>query len=359
VPPLTVTCPNQDCQAALKLDEPPAPGKKVRCPKCGSAFAPVKAEADLSPITLLPEAGKVCPSCHKTMASEAVLCIECGYNLKTGQKLEAPKKSPKKRNKADRQGPLTEGDLPGLLEEADILIDLARKEMWRLPHVLGLGDDPGLAGLRAVANRPNRCDNPNCQTGLVNMDESNWYTRVTFSARGQMMVVNLCQTCSDLLHADLASRNDTAMSYLSEARGDLERASRRFPNDPDVEAALREVRKELRKAELLVEADDPRRRRKGRHRKCFVATAAFGSPLAAEVDTLRRYRDEVLEPTALGRCLTGAYYLLSPPLAALVTVHPCCRALARRLLRPVVGWSRRRLASLDLPKAGPGQANNR
>jgi predicted Zn finger-like uncharacterized protein len=338
MPPVKITCANPNCRAALELDALPAAGKKVRCPRCSTAFAPAEAAAAPGPIALLPEEGKVCPSCRAAMAPEAVLCIECGFNLKTGQKLEAAKKSPKRRKKPDRQGPLTEGDLPDLLKEADILIDLASKELRRLPHVLGLGDDPGLAGLRSVASRPNRCDNPNCQTSLTNLDESNWYVRVSFRAGGHMMVVNLCQTCAEVLHADLASRSATAQAYLDEARGDLERAARRFPKDPDVKAALQEVHK----VELLAAAED--RIQQGRRRRCFIATAAYGSPLADEVGTLRRYRDEVLERSPAGRCLTRAYYLLSPPLAALVAAHPAARALVRRLLAPLVGWCGARLA---------------
>jgi hypothetical protein len=30
-----------------------------------------------------------CPSCSASLASDAILCVDCGYNLKTGQKLAA------------------------------------------------------------------------------------------------------------------------------------------------------------------------------------------------------------------------------------------------------------------------------
>src|SRR5262245_65075088 len=42
-----ITCP--DCDATLKLAKAPAPGKKVKCPKCEALFVPSdeeKAEAD-------------------------------------------------------------------------------------------------------------------------------------------------------------------------------------------------------------------------------------------------------------------------------------------------------------------------
>jgi hypothetical protein len=327
----TVTCPNPDCKASLKLGPPPA-GGKVRCPRCDKIFAvPVEAAAaEPAVLGLVPEAESRCPSCQAVLAPAAVLCVACGFNLRTGKKLEGPKKSAKKRSARGEGGPLTRDDLPELLEESRTLIDLASKELRRLPYVLGLGDDPDVAGLSSVANRPNRCDNPNCQTGL-NFGGKTWYVRVSFSAGRQKMVVNLCQDCAEVCQADLASRDSTALSYLDEARTDLERAARRFPGHRDIEAALRDVRK----IELLAGLEKPRRR------ACFIATAAFGTPFAAEVQTLRRFRDEVLQRSALGRCFSNVYYTLSPPLAALIARSAAARALVRWLLGPVVHWCRR------------------
>src|SRR3954452_13759420 len=39
---ITLRCPH--CQASLRLASPPAPGKKLRCPKCGDVFAVDDAE---------------------------------------------------------------------------------------------------------------------------------------------------------------------------------------------------------------------------------------------------------------------------------------------------------------------------
>jgi tetratricopeptide (TPR) repeat protein len=69
---------------------------------------------------------------------------------------------------------------------------------------------------------------------------------------------------------------------------------------------------------------------------CFVATAAFGSPMAPEVRTLRLWRDERLKTSALGRKFVKTYYYFSPPLARLISNHPILKRTARLLLTPLV-----------------------
>ncbi len=69
---------------------------------------------------------------------------------------------------------------------------------------------------------------------------------------------------------------------------------------------------------------------------CFVATAAYGSPLAAEISVLRRFRDRYLAPHALGRTAISAYYEVGPSLADYIRARPWARTLSRRLLDPVV-----------------------
>lgn len=65
---------------------------------------------------------------------------------------------------------------------------------------------------------------------------------------------------------------------------------------------------------------------------CFVATAAYGSPLAPEVVVLSRFRDEVLSGYRLGRGFVAVYYRVSPPLASLIARARFLRAATRRLL---------------------------
>jgi hypothetical protein len=73
---------------------------------------------------------------------------------------------------------------------------------------------------------------------------------------------------------------------------------------------------------------------------CFIATAAYGTPMAAEIDALRAVRDRALLTNPLGRLAVASYYALSPPLANAIASDERLRAGARRLLRPVVDLAR-------------------
>ena len=69
---------------------------------------------------------------------------------------------------------------------------------------------------------------------------------------------------------------------------------------------------------------------------CFVATVAYGSPLAGEVSVLRRVRDRYLMSHSPGRALGGLYYEYGSVAAQWLEQHPRARAAARALLRPLV-----------------------
>ena len=73
---------------------------------------------------------------------------------------------------------------------------------------------------------------------------------------------------------------------------------------------------------------------------CFVATAAWGSPLAAEIGALRRLRDRELLSHAPGRALVAGYYALGPELAAVIRERPWLRGLVRGALAPLVRLAR-------------------
>jgi len=78
---------------------------------------------------------------------------------------------------------------------------------------------------------------------------------------------------------------------------------------------------------------------------CFIATAAFGSSMAKELDGLRAMRDGALLTNPLGRLAVGAYYAMSPPIARAIATDERLRAGARTLLQPAVALARAWLLS--------------
>ncbi|MCM8756979.1 MAG: hypothetical protein NC823_00675, partial [Candidatus Omnitrophica bacterium] len=69
---------------------------------------------------------------------------------------------------------------------------------------------------------------------------------------------------------------------------------------------------------------------------CFIATAAFGSSLANQVEILRQFRDKFLLKNAWGRYFVAWYYRWSPQAAKWLWRHPLARWLVRIGLYPVV-----------------------
>jgi hypothetical protein len=74
--------------------------------------------------------------------------------------------------------------------------------------------------------------------------------------------------------------------------------------------------------------------------RCFIATAAYGSPMARDVRYLRAFRDQYLLTNKLGRWFVEHYYRLSPPLAVELRAHDDWRAIVRLALSPLVMLSK-------------------
>ena len=109
---------------------------------------------------------------------------------------------------------------------------------------------------------------------------------------------------------------------LMEGKGDrqraielLERAARNSPRDINIQNNLQGAKTSS---------------------SCFIATAAFGSPMAQQVRTLRLWRDERLLTTYSGRKFVKFYYRFSPPLATVIANHPALKQITRMLLTPLV-----------------------
>jgi hypothetical protein len=76
---------------------------------------------------------------------------------------------------------------------------------------------------------------------------------------------------------------------------------------------------------------------------CFIATAAYGTDTAEEIDLLREFRDVALLPNRLGAEFVSLYYEISPPIAEVISQHEFLRTAVRSgFLDPVVAilnWS--------------------
>jgi uncharacterized repeat protein (TIGR02543 family) len=71
---------------------------------------------------------------------------------------------------------------------------------------------------------------------------------------------------------------------------------------------------------------------------CFIATAAYGTPTAKQIDVLRAFRDVVLLKSTVGSKFVSLYYQLSPPIADFIAGHELVRTLVRELLIDPIVW---------------------
>ncbi|MFP6583618.1 MAG: CFI-box-CTERM domain-containing protein, partial [Candidatus Hydrogenedentota bacterium] len=69
---------------------------------------------------------------------------------------------------------------------------------------------------------------------------------------------------------------------------------------------------------------------------CFIATAAYGTPMAEEINTLRAVRDTYMLNNVVGTVFVDLYYRLSPPIANKISTIPALGAGVRLLLIPIL-----------------------
>jgi hypothetical protein len=72
---------------------------------------------------------------------------------------------------------------------------------------------------------------------------------------------------------------------------------------------------------------------------CFIATAAYGSPMAKEVILFRQFRDKILMPTRNGQKFIRWYYNNGQVWADRIRDHKDVRAIVRAFLYPVLGYT--------------------
>ena len=71
---------------------------------------------------------------------------------------------------------------------------------------------------------------------------------------------------------------------------------------------------------------------------CFIATAAYGTPTAEQIDVLREFRDVVLLESTAGSQFVALYYQLSPPVADFISGSSLLRTLVREFLVDPIVW---------------------
>jgi hypothetical protein len=75
---------------------------------------------------------------------------------------------------------------------------------------------------------------------------------------------------------------------------------------------------------------------------CFIATAAYGTPLAPEINVLREWRDFKLRKSVGGRMFVKVYYVVSPSIALIIAKSEQLKYLTRKILTPIVGYFKRK-----------------
>jgi len=119
---------------------------------------------------------------------------------------------------------------------------------------------------------------------------------------------------------DSNSLNEAYKIYLS-AQGRLKRKL-----EDQAEKQIRLNRKLENRAEKQKSSD-----------KCFVATAVYSPKEMAKVDVLRKYRDEVLVQSIMGRAFVSFYYAVSPSIARVIVKSQVLKSTIRALfLDPIV-----------------------
>lgn len=106
---------------------------------------------------------------------------------------------------------------------------------------------------------------------------------------------------------------------MNEARNAINHALKIEPKNKEAKEWLTKINNEKPKSNL-----------------CFIATAAYGTPFAEEIDVLRNWRDDFLAESFLGQKFIKMYYSLSPPVANNINTSDTKRKIVRITLNPIV-----------------------
>ena len=91
---------------------------------------------------------------------------------------------------------------------------------------------------------------------------------------------------------------------------------------------------------ILMEANKPLdelTKNKSKKGGCFIATAVYGSYSAPEVKVLRKFRDDILQKSIIGKKFIELYYFLSPSIAKFISNKSKMKMIIRNsILSPFV-----------------------
>lgn len=155
---------------------------------------------------------------------------------------------------------------------------------------------------------------PNCYGPLTYVQQYNrWYCYAC-----KQYVQHVCSECGGNARYVPKYRSwwcDTCKSYLQEKKTRLE--------------SMQQAAQTSAPQPIIIQTEP---RKSG----CFIATAAYGTPMTEEISILRRFRDGKLARNPLGKRLVEMYYRLSPPIAKVIARSKKMRALVRLNLKPIL-----------------------
>lgn len=96
----------------------------------------------------------------------------------------------------------------------------------------------------------------------------------------------------------------------------------------------------------FLRSSEPEKKNKG----CFIATAAYGTPMAKEVITLYDFRDLVLNKSEAGRQFVSFYYRFSPAISRVIKRNSLFKAISRLLLKPIILFAKFQLKLREVKK---------